>query len=243
VRRINSHGIRLYEVGGAVRDELLGVPTKDVDFAVEAPSFEDMRRHVVEHLGLRIFLESPEHLTIRAGIPKGHKLRERCKDADFVLCRKDGPTKDGRRPEYVEPGTISDDLARRDFTVNAIARCAESGKLFDPHNGVDDLRAELLCFVGNAEERIREDALRLLRGVRFSITKGFTIDEAWHFNSPAMLAGLPAVSTERVREELDKMFAHDTLATLKLFEDFPNLRDVVFERDGLSLMPTMKKRK
>lgn len=234
--------IRIFEVGGCVRDELLGVNSKDVDFAVEAPSFAAMEAHI-KGMGLKIFLSKEEFLTIRAGVPVGHQLRERCKDADFVLCRKDGPTADGRRPEFVEHGTIFDDLARRDFTVNAIARDPFTGDLIDPHGGVDDLEAKLLRFVGSAEERIKEDSLRILRGVRFSLTKGLTLHEPWHFNSPALLAGLPAVSTERVREEINKMFAFDTLTTLEMLEDLPNLRDAIFSRDDLSLESTMKKRR
>lgn len=235
---INGHGIRLFEVGGCVRDDLLGISSKDVDFAVEAHSFEHMRRHIEDRMGLKVFLVKEEFLTIRAGVPKGHKLRERCKDADFVLCRKDGPTFDGRRPEFVEPGTIFDDLSRRDFTINAIARCAETGELIDPHGGQDDLRLRRLDFVGDGEERIKEDALRILRGVRFSITKGLTIDEPCLFNDH-----IPeSVSVERIRDELNKMLAHDTLATLRVMEDFPILRDSVFSRPGLSLEATQKKR-
>ena len=197
----------------------------------------------IESQGLKIFLSKPEFLTIRAGVPKGHALRSRCKDADFVLCRKDGPTSDGRRPEFVEAGTIFDDLARRDFTVNAIARCAETGEIIDPHGGRADLESRTLDFVGDGEERIREDALRLLRGVRFSITKGLTILAPHLFNDPKLVALLPPVSTERVRDELDKMFAFDTLETLRALEFLPNLRDVVFSRPGLSLSATMKARK
>lgn len=236
---INGHGVRLFEVGGCVRDELLGIPSKDVDFAVEAPSFEGMKRHIEERMGLKVFLVKEEFLTIRAGVPKGHPLRERCKDADFVLCREDGPTFDGRRPKFVKPGTILDDLARRDFTVNAIAKCAETGEIIDPHGGRSDLRSRLLDFVGDGEERIKEDALRILRGVRFSITKGLTIDEPWLFNDH-----IPeSVSAERIREELNKMLAHDTLAVLRVFEDFPILRDSIFRREGLSLEATQKKRR
>jgi len=234
--------IKLFVVGGAVRDELLGVPSKDVDFAVEAPSFDAMQAHI-EGMGLRIFLSKPEFLTIRAGVPKGHPLRERCSDADFVLCRKDGPSTDGRRPDSVEAGSIIDDLARRDFTVNAIAREVESGTLFDPHGGAEDLKARRLVFVGDGATRIAEDGLRLLRGVRFSITKGFAIEEPSLFNSPHVAEQLRGVATERVSIELNKMLAHNTLRTLEVFEDFPNLRAAVFGREGLSLLASMKKRK
>ena len=234
--------VKLYEVGGCVRDELLGLKSKDVDFAVVAPSFEAMQHHIENVLGLKVFLTKPEFVTIRAGVPVGHPLRERCRDADFVLARKDGPSSNARHPDFVEAGTLEDDLARRDFTVNALARCVESGGLVDPHGGLDDLEARLLRFVGDAAERIQEDALRLLCGVRFSLTKGLTLNDPWHFNNPRNTELLVSVSTERVREEVNKMFKHNTLATLQLFEDFPNLRDAVFLRDGLSLEATMKKR-
>jgi len=233
--------VRLYEVGGCVRDELLGLSSKDVDFAVEAPSYQAMEDHI-NAMGLKIYLSKPEFLTIRAGVPVGHALRERCRDADFVLCRKDGPSVDGRRPESVEAGTILDDLARRDLTVNAIARCVESGELLDPHGGAEDLKRREIHFVGDAMTRIREDGLRILRALRFSLTKGLTIIDGDVLNSAESFILLRSVSTERIQQELDKMFAHDTLKTLLLLEDYPNVRDAVFSRDGLSLMATMKKR-
>ena len=233
--------VKLFEVGGCVRDGLLGLKSKDVDFAVEAPSFEVMEEHIAG-MGLKIFLSKPEFLTIRAGVPKGHWLRERCSDADFVLCRKDGPSTDGRRPDFVEPGTIFDDLARRDFTVNAIARDPVTGELIDPHDGADDLRMRLLRFVGDGEQRIKEDGLRILRGVRFSLTKGLAIDEPWLFNSELTGQQLLGVATERIRDELNKMLAFDTRRTLVILEQFPHLRDAIFDRQDLSLEATQRKR-
>jgi len=125
-----SKMIKLFEVGGHVRDGLLGIKSKDIDMAVEAPSWEAMREFV-KHNTKKIFLEKEEFLTIRAmghdGLPK-----------DFVLCRKDGAYSDGRRPDTVEAGTIFDDLARRDFTVNAIAKEVTTVKKFG-------LAVEIIC--------------------------------------------------------------------------------------------------
>lgn len=233
--------VKLFEVGGCVRDKLLGVPSKDVDFAVEAESFEAMEQHIKAE-GLKVFLSKPEFLTIRAGVPKGHPLRARCKDADFVLCRKDGPTTDGRRPDSVEPGTIFDDLARRDFTVNAIAVDVQSGEVIDPHGGAADLEARRLSFVGNPHARVEEDGLRLLRGLRFSLTKHLTIAEPLAFRGDVKHL-LRSVATERISDELNKMLAASTICTLVLLEEFWEIRDAVFERPGISLMATMKKRK
>lgn len=234
--------MKFYEVGGAVRDSLLGIDSKDVDFAVEAPSFEAMEAGLKEQ-GFHIFLSTPEYLTIRAKVPKGSPLAKRTSVADFVLCRMDGPTKDGRRPEYVMPGTILDDLARRDFTINAIARDPETEELIDPHKGATDLAGRLLRFVGDPIQRIEEDGLRVLRGFRFVVTKGLYIegrtDEALHSIVAAEM--LNKVSIERVREELVKMFNHDTLLSIQTISRMPYiLRSSIF-REGLKLEPTLKK--
>jgi len=234
--------IRLFEVGGCVRDEMLGKPTKDVDFAVEAPSFDAMRSHIVG-MGLRVWLEKPDFQTIRAGVPKDHPLRARCSDADFVLCRKDGPSSDGRHPDFVEAGTIFDDLARRDFTVNAMARDVETGEFLDPHNGTEDLKHKRLRFVGKPHDRIREDGLRVLRALRFSVTKGLRIMDPEVFGQLAADM-LRSVKVERIAQELEKMFRHDTLATLELLgsSDAVLLREVIFTDSKLWLLPTLKGR-
>jgi tRNA nucleotidyltransferase/poly(A) polymerase len=233
--------IKLFEVGGAVRDELMGLQSKDVDFAVEAPSFGAMKAHLLSE-GFKIFVEKEEFVTIRAAVPQGHKLRERTRDADFVLCRKDGPTADGRRPEFVEAGTLADDLARRDFTMNAIARDPFTGAIIDPHGGVEDIKARTLRFVGDPMERIREDGLRVLRGLRFNITKRLRVDpttlDALH--SPEAADMLSCVSIERVREEIEKMFAFDTKQALILFSCLPTLTVEAIFRGGLRLSATLK---
>jgi tRNA nucleotidyltransferase (CCA-adding enzyme) len=234
--------VKLFEVGGCVRDELLGLSSKDVDFVVEADSFEMMEEHL-EGLGLKIFLSKPEFSTIRCGVPKGHPLRERCKDADFVLARKDGPSMDGRRPQFVERGTLADDLARRDFTINALARNPRTGALIDHHGGLEDLENRLLRFVGVAEERIREDGLRVLRGFRFMVTKGLTAEAATDtaLRSSLAVEMLSCVSLERVREELEKMFVHDTLASLRLLSSLSQEMQEAIFRGNLRLSATMKK--
>jgi tRNA nucleotidyltransferase (CCA-adding enzyme) len=239
--------IRIFEVGGAIRDKFLGVQNKDRDFAVEAPSWEAMRTHV-HSIATKVFLETPEHFTIRALVPTGEVRKGKpVMDArDFVLCRKDGPHSDGRRPDWVEAGTIFDDLARRDFTVNAMAVDVVTGELLDPHGGRCDLEARVLRCVGSAEERFQEDALRILRAVRFSLTKGLEMDE--EILDVLMIGGdrwpnhLKAVSVERIREELLKCFKHDTAATIRLLAKInPAFVDVVFGT-GLWLEPTLAQR-
>lgn len=252
VVRDYCEGMKFYMVGGAVRDELLGVEPKDIDYAVElepgdysgTPSdsctgpFDAMRQGLLAK-GYKIFLEKPEFLTIRA---KAGGLTTHASVVDFVLCRKDSASGDGRRPDFVEPGTIFDDLARRDFTVNAMARDLSTGELIDPHDGKMDLAYRSLRFVGDPMTRIREDGLRVMRALRFSVTKDFSLSSetlsAVHHEMAAEM--LMKVSVERIREELEKMVSHDSLATINLLSHFGLLGKSIF-RDGLRFMATLKK--
>lgn len=233
--------MKFYEVGGCVRDSLMGKPSKDVDFVCIASSFEEMRKSLVDG-GFRIWLEKPEFVTIRAQVPKGSALAERTRDADFVLARKDGPTADGRRPQFVEPGTLLDDLARRDLTMNAIARDVDTGEYVDPFNGMDDIRNGLIRFVGNPMDRIREDGLRVLRALRFSVTKGFGFAPlTWEaLTDVEAYSMLDCVSVERIREEIEKMFAANTLRSLRLIGELPAGMQLVIFREGLRLSATLK---
>jgi tRNA nucleotidyltransferase/poly(A) polymerase len=226
--------IHLFKVGGAVRDEFLGVKSKDLDYAVEAPSFEAMRDFIADNG--KIFLEKPKFFTIRAKVNGV--------DADFVLCRKEHGYSDGRRPDLVTQGDIYDDLSRRDFTMNAIAIRVSDGEVFDPHSGVRDIADRIIRCVGRAEDRFTEDSLRLLRAVRFAITKGFelSIDIQEFLNIKRKVQMLENVSKERIREELNRCFKHNTMATLKMFERFPHLRDTIFSDDTLWLEATNKDR-
>lgn len=230
--------VKLYQVGGCVRDQLLGVQSKDIDYAVEANSYEEMLAWIKTQG--KVFLESPQHLTVRAHV--GGK-----QPADFVLCRKDGTYSDGRRPDSVTPGTLFDDLARRDFTVNAIAYDEQSGEYIDPYDGRLDLKTMTLKCVGNAKDRFSEDALRMLRAIRFIITKGFKPDaQIRHYLSDSSLIELldKNISMDRKRDEMQKCFAHDTIQTLYVLNCFPRkLIEAIFEgaTGSLWLEPTNRK--
>lgn len=233
--------MKLYKVGGAVRDELLGLHPHDIDYAVEAESYDEMK-HYVLRIGGEIYQERPEYLCIRCNIPKLGPV-------DLTLCRKDGIYFDGRRPNSVEPCGIYEELSRRDFTVNAIAIDIETGEYIDPHNGRQDIKNKLIRCVGDAQERFGEDSLRLLRAIRFSITKGFDIEYsiARCLNDYGTVKTLDNAKVERWYEELRKCFGHDTLLTLKMLERFPVLRNKVFESELWlklpKLMPTLEHRK
>jgi len=236
--------IQTFEVGGCVRDSILDVPTNDIDLLlVGAASFDAGVDHA-KSLGLAPIPGTfkPEFATFKASVPSTHKLRLRCKTVDFVLARKDGTSSDGRRPDSVEPGTLEDDLRRRDFTVNALARCLETGEIIDLFRGREDLRSGALRFVGLPLERIKEDGLRVLRGFRFQVTKGLvptgtTLDA---LRSRTAVEMLDSVSRERVREEVEKMFKHSTLETLALLGSLSNAFKNAIFCDGLRLSATLK---
>ena len=249
-----------FEVGGVIRDELLGVQSKDVDFSCVAQNPEQFSTGMEAFEALIQFLKEQgfkgfssnkgdfvtkkEFFTITANVPNGHVLKQRTNVADFVLARKDGPSSDGRRPDFVLPGSLHDDLSRRDFTVNAMARCPVTNVLHDPFNGQDDLQTRTLRFVGDPMTRLQEDGLRLLRALRFSVTKGFelhsdTLQLFRRLDEDGMFVFvLNGVSVERQREELAKMFRHDTMQTLQTLQQFPTLMSLVFSE--LKLMPTLK---
>lgn len=223
--------VSLYKVGGCVRDEIMGLKPKDIDYAVEASSYEEMRDYIATKG--HIYVEHPEFFTIRAKVNGD--------DADFVLCRKEGKYSDGRRPDTVEIGDIYDDLSRRDFTMNAIAK-REDGLIIDPHMGRQDIQSRTIRCVGSAEARFDEDALRILRAMRFAVTKNFDIDGQIYksMKDDKILAKLIWVSEERIRDELNKCFSYDTRFTLAWLENFPLMKNVIFSRN-LRLEATMKK--
>lgn len=238
--------MQMFMVGGAVRDELLGVPSKDIDFTVvmdfhDAVSVDPFKVMVgnLKAQGFEIFLETPEFLTVRARFPKNHEHARLT--ADFVLARKESEYTDGRRPDKVIPGTLEDDLARRDFTMNAVARDS-AGNLIDPFDGQDDIAAKVIRCVGEPWDRITEDALRALRAIRFAVTKGFSIDsELWEVIDSYEVADIVQdhISDERIQVELSKMFRFNTPASIEMLNRFPALMESCFAGD-VSLDATMK---
>jgi len=229
--------VKFYLVGGAVRDKFLGLDSKDKDYAVEADSYADMIQEI-KNRGGEIFLEKPEFATVRAKMPV-------LGCADFVLCRRDGYYSDGRRPDSVAPGTLIDDLSRRDFTVNAMA-IDEDNNLIDPFNGKDDLlNKKIIACVGGTKARFEEDSLRMLRAIRFLITKdlGLSSEIINCLNDSEMVLLLKRVSAERIREELYRCFYHDTRRTIAILNCFPLVREFIFSYTNIWLEPTSKERK
>lgn len=233
----------LYLVGGAVRDHYRDAKSKDIDFAVEADSFDDMRDYLNER-DFEIFTESERYFTIRARAPKG-KFQFGNFDMsnttfDFTLTRKERDYTDGRHPDIVEMGDIYDDLSRRDFTMNAIA-IDSKGKTIDPFNGVDDIYYSTIKCVGGTE-RLVEDGLRIIRALRFNVQLGFLFDSEVHdfMYEPEAVDALRKVSQDRVRQELAKALKIDPMATLRLLNTYHKLGSLIFDEMGIWLEPTSK---
>jgi len=242
---------KFYEVGGCVRDEILGLKSKDIDYVavpsdgllIDVSSAHDMFDILETHLkeeGFEIFLSTPDCFTVRAKFPKGYKYQG---VADFVMARKEiGYIPDTRQPIIV-PGTLYDDLQRRDFTLNALAK-DDNGEIIDYFDGMWALENKMLLTPLDAKVTMMDDPLRLLRAFRFSITKGFTISpRIWE---TCLMDGIvekldKVVSQERIRDEVFKMMKHDTLKTLELFERIrfvnPNILTIMFGK-GIWLKPT-----
>ena len=244
--------MKMFEVGGCVRDRILGLKSKDIDFSVVMDNEENhttdetfnLMTEALSALGFSIFVANPEFLTVRAQFPREGDtyIAYGGMTADFVLARQDGAYTDGRRPDEVFAGTLEDDLARRDFTMNAIALDPATGEYIDPHDGMQDIHKKIIRCVGSAEARIREDALRALRALRFVITKDFMVDEELLdvLRSDWLPPLLSTVSKERKRDELHKMFHKDTIASMNiLYAMKRTFREAIFT-DGLWLEPTLK---
>lgn len=222
----------IYLVGGTLRDKLMGKKPKDVDYAFEG-TYEQMRDYILNNGG-KIFIEKPEFGTIRCLINS-----EAC---DYAVCRKDGNYSDGRRPDNITLGDIYEDLSRRDFTMNAIAQNIKTGEVLDPYDGKDAIKHGFIECVGNTRERFEEDALRMLRALRFSVTLNFQLsyDIRMFLTGNRHLHLLNNVSDERIYEELSKMFKHNTLKTLHVLDLYPELEEYLFLGDSLWLKPTME---
>lgn len=239
--------MKIFEVGGCVRDELLGLESKDIDFTVvlddTSLSVDEGWDKMLKWLrseGFELFLETKDCFTVRGKFPKGHKNEGLV--GDFVMSRKEVGVIPGTRKPILELGTLEDDLMRRDFTVNSLCK-DEDGKIIDLFEGVYDLRTKVLRTPLDPMITLLDDPLRMLRGLRFSITKGFIIDsKLWNsmLDSRVLDKLKEVVSHERMREEITKMMKHDTIKSLELLSKIPGLMEVVFS-NGMWLMPTTKK--
>ena len=193
--RLHAAGHAAYAVGGCVRDSLLGQTPHDWDLCTSATP-----EQVLELFGKAYCIPTGlQHGTVT--VKHGGELYE------ITTFRTEGAYSDGRHPDHVAfVPDVKEDLARRDFTINAMAYNAEEG-LIDPFGGQSDLAAGIVRAVGEPQRRFEEDALRILRLYRFAARFGFAIDPATGQAARALCRHLDCVSEERIAEELSRLLA------------------------------------
>lgn len=190
---LEKHGFEAFMVGGCVRDTVMGREYNDIDITTNARPDEM----------LEVF---SEYKVIPTGIKHG-TVTVLCGGTPYEITtyRIDGKYTDHRRPDSVEfTSDITADLARRDFTVNAVAM-DRNGSVIDPFDGIRDMKEGIIRCVGEPEMRFTEDALRIMRAIRFASQLGFSIDEKTSEAVHRMKDLLQNISHERIRDELDKL--------------------------------------
>ena len=202
IETLQDNGFEAYAVGGCVRDSYLGYEPHDWDITTNAKPGE------VKSLFRRTVDIGMQHGTVKVMMGR--------EGIEVTTYRIDGKYDDSRHPNEVTfTADLREDLRRRDFTVNAMAYSEKTG-LVDLFGGVDDLKAGVIRAVGNAEERFSEDALRMLRALRFSARFGYEIEEDTKQAIAKLAPTLSKISAERIREELEKLICSDNPDRLRL---------------------------
>lgn len=212
IEAIHSHGGEAYIVGGAVRDELLGIPSKDVDFLIRKLHYSEIKEALAP-LG-RVFDQEigGKVSTLKAiindeefdiAIPRVNEISTGDKHTDFEI------TLDPFAP-------IEADLSRRDFTFNALAKDTKNDKIIDNFGGIKDLDKGLVCTVGDPEQRFKEDPLRILRALQFATRFGFEIEEQTFHAITKLSELLFNISNERIYIEFEKAWTKGKADNLKL---------------------------
>lgn len=231
-RLLGKAGFQAYLVGGCVRDLILGREPKDWDVATDAKPDQVQQ----------IFPESVyENAFGTVGVKTGSE-DPRLKIVEVTTFRNEGRYTDFRHPDEVRfAKTIEEDLSRRDFTVNAIAlrQPADGGQfeIVDPYAGQKDIRENVIRTVGEPGARFTEDALRLMRAVRFATELGFTVETDTGAAIKKHAGLLEAIAAERIRDELMKIvMAPKAMAGILLLEEFGLLKFILPElRLGLGV--------
>lgn len=211
IKTIEDNGYEAYAVGGCVRDSILGRNPDDWDITTSARPEQ-----------IKSFFKK----TIDTGIKHGTvTVMMNHTGYEVTTYRIDGEYKDGRHPESVEfSAKLVDDLKRRDFTINAMAY-NESNGFVDEFNGIEDLNNHVIRCVGNPIERFSEDALRMMRAIRFSAQLGFDIDSKTYAAIVELAPAIRQVSMERVQVELAKTIMSDNPFYVKQYEQTGLLRE------------------
>lgn len=213
-------GFETYLVGGCVRDIVLAREPKDWDIATNAKPEEIQK----------LFSESVYENTFGTVGVKTESEDPRLKVIEITTYRIEGKYTDRRHPDEIEfAKTIEEDLSRRDFTVNALAMSLK-GDVIDPHGGRNDLKSGIVRTVGKPEERFSEDALRLMRAVRFATELGFEIEAGTRRAVEKLHGELEMIAKERVRDELAKILqAREAARGIILLEELGLLKNILPE--------------
>ncbi len=207
-KKLRKAGFQAFFVGGCVRDFLMNRPVTDWDFATDAAPEQ------IQKVFPSSFYDN-RFGTVGVPLPKVPE-QEHEGIVEITTFRTEGEYKDLRRPEKVEWGkTIEEDLSRRDFTINAIATSIEptaksqqlTANYIDPFKGLLDIEKKIVRTVGDPNERFAEDALRLLRGVRFATELEFKIEEKTWEGIVRNAQNIAKISGERIRDELLKILS------------------------------------
>ena len=203
--KLEKNGFSAYAVGGAVRDYILGNPANDWDVTTSA--LPDETEKVFS--GFKVIKTGIKHGTVTV-IVNGCPV-------EITTFRKESGYTDNRHPDNVEfVSDLAEDLKRRDFTVNSLAYNEKEG-LIDLYGGLSDLKNEIIRTVGDPRERFSEDALRILRAVRFSSKLGFTIEEKTYAAAKELKENLKNVSAERIFSEFTKTLCGKNVKKALLF--------------------------
>lgn len=210
LKRLNSHGFSAYVVGGCVRDKILNREPQDWD--ISSSAMPEQVKEVFSDLG--VIETGIKHGTVSVII--NHNPYE------VTTFRCDGEYKDNRRPDTVTfVSDISIDLSRRDFTINALAcGCEDSNEIIDLFGGIDDIKNGIIRCVGEPEKRFSEDALRILRALRFASVLGFNIDKKTSMAIHKQRALLKNISVERIMSEFKQLICGmDAVSIIREFRD------------------------
>ncbi len=224
---IEAHQHEAYFVGGCVRDLLLDRPVKDIDIATSATP------DVIQTIFPTVIPVGIEHGTVI--------VRHDHESYEVTTFRTEGDYSDGRHPDHVEfIRNIEEDLQRRDFTMNALAMDKE-GNIIDLFGGRKDLERKIIRTVGEGKERFGEDALRIIRALRFSSQLGFRIEESTYEAMIACKSAVLDISIERITKEMEQFFAGDHITIgmkyfldTKIYEVLPVFKD---EPDLIEKLP------
>lgn len=199
IGELEAHGYEAYAVGGCVRDSMLGRKPEDWDITTSA------RPEAVKAVFKKTVDTGIAHGTVTVMLREGSGEGKSLRGYEVTTYRVDGDYLDGRHPSSVAfTPSLSEDLRRRDFTINAMAYNERAG-LVDLFHGVEDLKAKVLRCVGTASERFEEDALRILRAVRFAAQLNFDLEAQTETAMRQQAANLRHVSKERILAELTKL--------------------------------------